>query len=189
MMPTFPSHPPKIPYGGFSPVRLQGWCISTAPSREWRPPCRAFPVCIHCLRAHRFQLFVLRSVSCSCVLKHYHSAATPLYPSGPSSRPGSAVPVHPHLCGPIRPARRAQRVGAYTPPPSLYVSARRPTTGSVLSLRILSQHVALYDSGSRRRHAPSSFPANDGLRRFSADSGLPSVPQIRITWGHLSELH
>ena len=30
----------------------------------------------------------------------------PLYPRGPRSGPGSSVPVHPHLIGPIRPTRR-----------------------------------------------------------------------------------
>jgi hypothetical protein len=50
----------------------------------------------------------------------------PLYPRGPRSGPGSAVPVHPHLCGPIRPTRRhsaiSLRCSLYALP-SLYVSA------------------------------------------------------------------
>jgi hypothetical protein len=33
-------------------------------------------------------------------------AAAPLYPRGPRSGPGSVVPVHHHLSGPIRPTRR-----------------------------------------------------------------------------------
>src|SRR5260370_36839815 len=33
-------------------------------------------------------------------------ADLPLYPRGPRSGPGYAVPVHPHLTGPIRPTRR-----------------------------------------------------------------------------------
>jgi len=32
-------------------------------------------------------------------------ADLPLYPRGPRSGPGYAVPVHPHLTGPIRPTR------------------------------------------------------------------------------------
>ena len=179
--------PPKIPYGGFSPVRLQGWCISTRLPASRRP--RVAPSRFaSCLRAHRFQLFVLRSVSCSCVLKHYHSAATPLYPSGPSSGPGSVVPVHRHLCGPIRPARRHRR--------TVELIARFRCTFPLGDPRLVPCFRYAFflnmspstTPGVQRLHAPSSFPTNDGLRLFSADSGLPSIPQIRSTWGYLSEL-
>ena len=112
-------------------------------------------------------------------------AATPLYPR-PSLRSGYAVPVHQHSCDPIRPTRRhsaSSLLCSLYALSSLYVSAWRPATASVLSLLVLSQHVALCDSGEFRLYAPSSFTANAGLRPFSTDSPLPYIPQIRFTRG------
>jgi len=70
------------------------------------------------LRARRFQ-------TCSaphCVgavvrLSTAIRAVSLLYPRGPRSGPGYAVPVHPHLVGPMRPTRRHIST---SPPGGLY---------------------------------------------------------------------
>ena len=73
MMPTFPSSPPKIPYGGFSPVRLQGWPI------RWRPPSVALAqACsrhtrLLCRFASTLRMASHRSDSLGCCLRRRHS--------------------------------------------------------------------------------------------------------------------
>ena len=119
--------PPKIPYGGFSPVRLQGRCI-----RRGLPGCtRSSP---------------------AVGLPSPFGRLPPLYPRGPRSGPGYSVPHHHHLIGPMRPTRRHISIS----PTRLIRDAlavrhtstpRRPASGSVLSLAILCRHVALRDPG------------------------------------------
>ncbi len=104
MMPTFPSSPLKFRTAGFPQYGFKAG-VSAGPSRERRPRVASSRFA-SCLRAHRFQSLLLRSVSEYAVRSSTAiRAATPLYPRGPRSGPGYAVPVHHHLSGPIRPTR------------------------------------------------------------------------------------
>jgi hypothetical protein len=120
-------------------------------------------------------------------------AALPLYPRGPRSGPGSVVPVHPRLLDPIRPTRRHSAISllaAYTRCLRCASPPRRPTTGSELSLLILSQHVALYDSGESDGciHPVPSPPmlafVSSAQTRHSRHSH-----KSESRGGHISELH
>jgi len=100
---------------------------------------------------------------------HRHTRSWLLYPRGPRSGLGSSVPVHPRLFDLIRPTRRRIPIsphrGSYGCLRCAGAAPRRPTTGSVLSLRVPYRHAALYDPGEsigclcsvlRQRHWPSS---------------------------------
>lgn len=71
-------------------------------------------------------------------------------PRGPRSGPSCSVSVHHHLIGPIRPTRRQLLI---SPLSGLYVRRagaclrRPPTTGSELSLALLSVHAVVSDPG------------------------------------------
>jgi hypothetical protein len=134
--------PPKIPYGGFSPVRLQGRSIRraflpTTSASLWtvciRPSCTPLPITLRPRSKSRNAVRWCTTVR----------AAWLLYPRGPRSGPGYAVPVHPHLTGPIRPTHRhsttSPHCGLYALPSLCAQTAapRRPTSGSVLSLASL----------------------------------------------------
>ena len=116
MMPTFPSSPLKFRTAGF-PSTASRLAYQQVPSPQQRS--RVAPSRFaSCLRAHRFQRFVLRSVAEQlCAQAPPFKRLMPLYPSGPRSGPGSAVPVHQHLFGPIRPTRRHSAISL---PGSLY---------------------------------------------------------------------
>jgi hypothetical protein len=195
MMPTFPSSPLKFRTAGFPRYGFKAGLSAGAFPRA-APTWRAFSVCIlpSCPPLPAFRSCVLRSVSEHAVRSSTAMrAATPLYPRGPRSGPGSAVPVHPHLCGPIRPTRGHSAISlpaAYTPCLRCAFPPRRPTTGSVLSLLILSQHVVLHDSGESSGciHPVPSPPTLAFVplvqTRHSRDSHK-SVPR----GGHISKLH
>jgi len=81
-----------------TPVRLQGRTVRRGLPSELvchRPSCSLLPSLIPC-SVSEMDALVSTSVR----------ADQPLYPRGPRSGPGYAVPVHPHLIGPIRPTRR-----------------------------------------------------------------------------------
>ena len=85
---------------------------------------------------------------------HHLGGWVVLRPRGPRSGPGYAVPVRHHLFGP-----------------------RRPTSGSGLSLSILSWHAVLNDPGEfGHRHGPGRR-CRLGLRRGLNSSALPLIPQ------------
>jgi hypothetical protein len=104
------SIPPIIPYGGFSPVRLEGWPFrrglpETSPTLSLLPACAGrCLVCVH--------------PSCASSPQQWHRSESGLWarlrtairwslhhPRGPRSGPGYSVPVRHHLIGPIRPTR------------------------------------------------------------------------------------
>jgi hypothetical protein len=105
MMPTFPSSPLKFRTAGFPQYGFKvGLSAGAFPSAA--STCHALSVCI-LPSCPTLQRFFLRSVSEYDVRSSTAmQAATPLYPRGPRSGPGSSVPIHQHLCGPIRPTRR-----------------------------------------------------------------------------------
>jgi hypothetical protein len=88
---------PKSPYGEVSPIRLQGRMSDEAVPAHW------FAIILRALCCHRDSLLCVRD---DALISTSLRADLPLYPRGPRSGPGYAVPVHPHLTGPIRPTRR-----------------------------------------------------------------------------------
>jgi hypothetical protein len=149
MMPTFPSSPLKFRTAGFPRYGFKaGLSAGTFPRAA--PTYRALPVYIlpSCppLSAFRSPLCVGATVRSSTAIQ----AAMPLYP-------GALAPVRVLLSrsintyaapsAPLAGTVRFHRPAAYTPCLRCAFPPRRPTTGSVLSPLILSEHVALYDSG------------------------------------------
>jgi len=115
----------KIPYGGFSPVRLQGWLVGQClPSRYRRLAPHGLPLpFVHPVASHGTPALCRDMGS---VMHRHSSEPVSLYPRGPRSGPGCSVPVHLHLFGPMRPTRRHTAIspfcGLYAMP-SLCVSA------------------------------------------------------------------
>jgi hypothetical protein len=62
-----------LPYGGFSPVRLQGWPIRRCLPSE-APNCRAHLVCIPLSRSSLPNLFTPARCRGSCALERRHSS-------------------------------------------------------------------------------------------------------------------
>jgi hypothetical protein len=90
---------PKIPYGGFSPVRLQGRTIRRGlPSRLvcHRPSCSLLPACFLALCQGR------------CAYEHLRASGSTALPQGPSLRSGLFCPGPSSLIRPHPPHSRAQ---------------------------------------------------------------------------------
>jgi hypothetical protein len=109
-------------------------------------------------------------------------AARLLYPRGPRSGPGYAVPVHPHLTGPIRPTPRhsptSPPCGLYALP-SLCAQLRRLGDPRVVPCFRWHPFSTCRPPGSReaqRLPIPSSFTADAGLRPKGTVSALPTSP-------------
>ena len=105
----------------------------------------------------------------------------PLYPRGPRSRPGSSVPLHPHLCGPIRPTRRhiptSPLSGLYEMP-SL-CTLRLGDLRVVPRFRAVrpSWHAVLYDPGEIATGLFQPCGPDIGLRHVMSGSALPTILQ------------
>ena len=84
---------------------------------------------------------------------------------------------------PLAGASRLRRMAVYTRRLRCAGAPRRPTSGSELSLSILSRHAALYDPGEfRHRHGPvlrcRTWPSPG-----SEQLGTPIIPAIRFAQG------
>ena len=105
------SIPPIIPYGGFSPVRLEGWRfgrrLPNASLSSSLLPAYADHVLV-CFRPSCIPSYprMSRSVSGRLRADAPRGGWIILLPRGPRSSPGCAVPVCHHLIDPIRPTRR-----------------------------------------------------------------------------------
>src|SRR5215510_1477615 len=104
MMPTFPSSPLKFrtvgfPQYGFKAGLSEGAC--PAPGAQLSRPSGLPPSFV----LPAFSLYIPALCRVSCALEHCHASRPAALPQGPRSGPGFAVPVHPHLIGPIRPTR------------------------------------------------------------------------------------
>ena len=97
MMPTFPSPPLKFRTASFPRYGFKAGLSDEAFPMVWF----AFV-----LRAHCFHRVLPALCQGRCASKAPPCERTqPLYPRGPRSGPGYAVPGHRHLIGPIRPTR------------------------------------------------------------------------------------
>ena len=97
MMPTFPSPPLKFRTAGFPQYGFKAGISDKAFPKNLvchRPSCPLLSPCTPCSVSG-----TMRDSAPPCERTH------PLYPRGPRSGPGYAVPVHLHLIGPIRPTR------------------------------------------------------------------------------------
>jgi hypothetical protein len=97
MMPTFPSPPLKFRTAGFPRYGFKAGLSDEAFPADW------FAIVLRALCCHRYSP---RCVRDEALISTSVRADPPLYPRGPRSGPGYAVPVHRHLLGPIRPTRR-----------------------------------------------------------------------------------
>jgi hypothetical protein len=173
MMPLFPSpslkfRPVSFPQSGFKAG------ISDAAF-----PVNWFAVALRALCCHRLPLLCVRD---GALMSTSVRADLPLYPRGPRSGPGYAVPGHPHLIGPIRPTRRhiptSPQCGLYEMP-SLCAQTRRlgnPERFRAFVVCSLSACRPLRPREVHRLHAPSSFTDDTGLRRVRTVSALPLPP-------------
>jgi hypothetical protein len=96
MMPTFPLPPLKLRTAGF-PGAASRPDYQTRPS-QWT----GLPFVFRALCFHRAFPALCQG---RCAYEHFRASGLALYPRGPRSGPGYAVPVHHHLIGPIRPTR------------------------------------------------------------------------------------
>jgi hypothetical protein len=103
---------PIIPYGGFSPVRLEGWLVR----RDLPGPfvrLSLLPACpVECPVCLRPSCTLVANIGCPVLsravdsIMHRHEADYSANPRGPRSGPGYIVPIHQHLIDLIRPTRR-----------------------------------------------------------------------------------
>ena len=96
MMPTFPSPPLKFRTVGFPQSGFKAGISDAAFPANW------FAIVLRALGCQRGSLLCVRD---DALISTSVRAGLPLYPRGPRSGPGYAVPVHLHLFGPIRPTR------------------------------------------------------------------------------------
>ena len=118
---------PKIPYGGFSPVRLQGRFVRRRlpVDSEFFASCGLHPSFVHLAS---LRLILVRSRGTRGAGTPPFKRPLPLYPRGPRSGPGYVVPVHHHLSGPMRPTRRHNSISPHSglyALPSLCAQLRR----------------------------------------------------------------
>jgi hypothetical protein len=116
------------------------------------------------------------------------------------STPGALAPdrvllsrsiiTYPAPSAPLAGTARFPCLAAYTPCLRCTFPPRRPTTGSVLSLRLLSQHVALYDSGESSG-CIHPVPSPPTLVFVSSAQTRHSHPSRKSAsrGGHISKLH
>ena len=98
MMPTSPWSPLKFRTAGFPRYGLKAGISDGAFPRT------GFAIVLRAVRPPSgFPCSVSGAMG---LIRHLRASVIPLYPRGPRSGPGYAVPVHPHLTGPIRPTRR-----------------------------------------------------------------------------------
>jgi hypothetical protein len=119
-------------------------------------------------------------------------AALPLYPRGPRSRPGCAVPLHPHLrphpphsqAHPDFTALRLIR-NAF----AVRTAPRRPPSGSTLSLSFLPNMPPSTTPGRSETGWFQSCGFDIGLRHVMSGSALPTILLSASRRAGFSELH
>jgi hypothetical protein len=184
MMPTSPSSPLKFRTAGFPRYGFKAGLSGGAFPHGVHVSRRM--VCVHpsCPPlANRESPFCAGGVARMSTTVR---AAVPLYPRGPRSGPGCAIPVHHHLIGPIRPTRRhsaTSPLGGLYALPSLCLSASATREWfRAFTARSFSTCRPLRPRGARRGLSPNCGPDDTGLRLFRTSSALPSAPTIRFQW-------
>jgi hypothetical protein len=173
MMPTFPLPPLKFRTAGFPRYGFKiGISDGAFPGYPGLPSSFVLSACI---------VYSLLCVRVDALVSTSMRADQPLYPRGPRSGPGYAVPVHLHLFSPIRPTRRhiqTSPFAAYTRCLRCAYShrPRQPTTGSMLSLLFLLDMPPSTTTGSPSAACAQFFADDDSLRRQFTGSALPSIP-------------
>ncbi len=173
-----------MPYGGFSPVRLQGRPIRRGlPARRPR-------VAPHGLRPPFVPTACKPRISglCRrrCAHEHRRSSGYAALPQGPSLRSGLCCPGPSSLSRPHPPHSQAHHDFAalrFIRDAFAVLLPRRPTSGSVLSLLVPSRHAVLSDPGELvgdlRPIAPPTtlaFASSGQARRSQL------APTIRFKW-------
>jgi len=170
MMPTFPSPPLKFRTAGFPRYGFKAGRSDDA------FPTPGFAFVLRALCHHRDSLLCVRD---DVAFEHLRASGLPLYPRGPRSGPGYAVPVHPRLTGPICPTRGHIPI---SPPGSLYEMPsrcsssvpRRPTTGSGLSSMPFHNMSSSTTTGNFSVAYTQYFTENTGLQLRMKVSAFPS---------------
>jgi hypothetical protein len=147
MMPTCPSSPLKFRTAGFPQYGFKA-------GFPRGPSCHDTDVSYP---ASLLPAFVLAAASVALVSETLVTKLTPPCERFHRSTPGVLAPVRVLLSrsliaystpsAPRAGTSRFRCLATYTPCPRCAFPPRRPTRGSVLSLSILSRHVALYDHG------------------------------------------
>src|SRR5664279_5039527 len=179
------SIPPIIPYGGFSPVRLEGWRIrrdlpGASISLSLLPACAGRrPVCLR-PSCTAWSQRLSRTVSGRRLDSALPWRMADPPPQGPSLGFGLCVPNRHHLLGPIRPTRRHIAIsphGGLYAMPSLCGSAEatREWLRAFTAHSFLACH-PLRPRGVRHRYVPE-LRCRHCLRRMTTGSALPTLPQ------------
>ena len=168
---------PKIPYGGFSPVRLQGRKFRRGlPSKLvcQRPSCSLLPSWFPALCQGR------------CASEHLRASGLD------RSTPGALAPVrvvlsrsivtYPAPSAPLAGTTQLHRLAAYTS----YLRCaylhmpRRPTTGSELSLMLFRNMSSSETTGNSSAAHTQYFAEHFGLQPGLKVSAFPSPPTLRF---------
>jgi hypothetical protein len=170
MMPTFPLPPLKFCTAGFPRYGFKAGLSDEACPAHW------FAIVLRALCCHRDSLLCVRHDARPSTSVR---ADRPLYPRGPRSGPGYAVPVHHHLFDPIRPTRghiSTHRLAAYTRCLRCAYShmPRRPTTGSELSLMLCRNMSSSMTTGNFSVAYTQCFTENAGLQLQLTVSAFPT---------------
>jgi hypothetical protein len=172
------------PYGGFSPVRLQGRYF-----RRGLPGSRALP---SAGLPSPFVPIAYHVESPHCVRETWCASAPPLerlrplYPRGPRSSPGYSVPAHLHLSDPMRPTRRhtptSPHCGLYGMPSlcAYTTTPRQPTTGSELSLMFFHNMSPSGTPGNSSAACAQYFTEDAGLQLQGTVSAFPIILTLRF---------
>ena len=170
MMPTFPSPPLKFRTAGFPRYGFKAGLSDEA------FPANRFAIVLRALYCHRDSLLCVRVDALASTSVR---AVLPLYPRGPRSGPGYAVPVHRRLLGPIRPTRghiqTSPTRGLYQMPSLCIVHMpRRPTTGSELSSTFFHNMSPSETTGNFPAAGTQYFTENTGLQLGIKVSAFPT---------------
>jgi hypothetical protein len=179
MMPVFPLPPLKFRTAGFPRYGFKAGMSDAA-----------FPAQLVCHRPSYSLLPPMLPALCPgrCACEHLRANGFPLYPRGPRSGPGYAVPVHQHLTDPIRPTRKHIQISPHCGLYQMPSLCMLPCLGSprvVLCFRL----VLLLDMSPTSATESSSaaftqfFADNISLRPGLAARHSLFSPTLRFSWG------
>src|SRR5216683_2833379 len=198
MMPTFPPPPLSFRTAGFPQYGWKAGLSGSALRRDTPvKPLPGMPIVSRGLRLPFVHFaatpFVSHSVGKVDSIVHRHARDCSLYPRGPRSGLGSAVPVHHRLLGLIRPTRRhiatSPLGGLYAMPSLCGCALATHEWFRAFTDRSFSTCRPLRPRGVHRLHAPSSFVDGAGLRPLVTASALPSSTPSASSGPRISGLY